>query len=56
MNKILSNLLLQQNVSMTKKLDVHRECTPDEEVLEKVDSSNFFQVKRPYLHMYLILI
>lgn len=56
MKRILSNLLLQQNISMTKRLNVHRECTPDQDVLEKVHSLNFLQIKPPYLPSYVILI
>lgn len=54
--KILSNLLLQQNVSMTKRLNVPRECTPDQDLLEKVHSLNFFQINPSCLHSYLIFI
>jgi len=54
--KKISNLLLQQNASVTKKLNIHRQGTPDQDVLEKVQSLNFIQIKPPHFYSYLIII
>lgn len=54
--KILLNLLLQQNINVTKRLKVHRECTPDKDILGKIHSLNYLPVKPRYLHSYLILV
>lgn len=42
--------------SVKCRLNEHKECTPDQEVLEKVRSLKCFQTEPPYLLSYLILI